>query len=340
MPRKLVEVATPCNGIKTGLTAAFIATNDVAASLISASQKSASLLRPWLTGDELSKWHLENLSDSLIFIPKGWTYTKYGRLNEKEAWKAFVSGYPAIAARLASFQTKAKNRADKGDFWWELRACDYYDIFDRSFIAFPEMSQGPKFVMNHSGAVLNNKCFLLDSSDFGLLAYLNSSVCWFLLKGICSALRGGQWRLELRADYLQDLPIPDLFSDVNKSLSTFAQACTDASQTRFRIQSSVRHRILDLAPPEKRKLTGKLENWHKLSFTDFRAEVKKAFRAEIPVKERGEWEAYLKENAAEVHRLTAEIASAEREIDKIVYQLFDLTPEEIALLEVSLAGQY
>jgi hypothetical protein len=32
--------------------------------------------------------------------------------------------------------------------------------------------------------------------------------------------------------------------------------------------------------------------------------------------------------------------AAEREIDAALYKLFDLTPEEIALLEGSLAGQY
>lgn len=64
------------------------------------------------------------------------------------------------------------------------------------------------------------------------------------------------------------------------------------------------------------------------------------FRAEIPVKERGEWEAYLAENAAKVNALTAEIEKAEREIDSIVYRLFDLTPDEIKLLEASIEGQY
>ena len=58
------------------------------------------------------------------------------------------------------------------------------------------------------------------------------------------------------------------------------------------------------------------------------------------MKERGEWEAYLADNAARVKTLSAEIAAAEREIDDIVYSLFDLTPQEIALLESSLDGQY
>jgi hypothetical protein len=41
-----------------------------------------------------------------------------------------------------------------------------------------------------------------------------------------------------------------------------------------------------------------------------------------------------------VHALSNQIAAAERDIDRIVYSLFALTPEEIALLEGSLEGQY
>ena len=58
------------------------------------------------------------------------------------------------------------------------------------------------------------------------------------------------------------------------------------------------------------------------------------------MKERGQWEAYLAEHAGQVRALTAAIESAEREIDTLVYALFDLTREEIALLEASLEGQY
>jgi hypothetical protein len=39
------------------------------------------------------------------------------------------------------------------------------------------------------------------------------------------------------------------------------------------------------------------------------------------------------------YKLDSEIETAEREIDSVVYRLFDLTPDEIALLEASIAGQ-
>jgi uncharacterized protein Yka (UPF0111/DUF47 family) len=54
--------------------------------------------------------------------------------------------------------------------------------------------------------------------------------------------------------------------------------------------------------------------------------VKRAFGDDIPLKQRSEWEAYLSENTRQVRALTDEIEKAEREIDKIVYRLFDLLP--------------
>jgi hypothetical protein len=122
-----------------------------------------------------------------------------------------------------------------------------------------------------------------------------------------------------------------------KPIALLAGTTSVGAGRRRAVQSDVRHRILDLAPPELKRLNGKLEAFHELSFSAFREEVKKAFRADIPVKERRDWEMYLAENSAEVCRLTQEIEKAEREIDVIVYRLFDLTADEISLLEASLA---
>ena len=122
-------------------------------------------------------------------------------------------------------------------------------------------------------------------------------------------------------------------------MGKFGSDCSATARRRYEVTSAVRHRILDLAPPDRRKLNSKLENWHELDFARFQSEVKKAFHADVPVKQRGDWEAYLAENAREVHSLTAQITAAEQEIDRVVYALFDLTPDEITLLESSIAGQ-
>jgi hypothetical protein len=102
----------------------------------------------------------------------------------------------------------------------------------------------------------------------------------------------------------------------------------------------VRHRLRDIAAATgRRKLSRKLENWWALDFATFRAEARRVLRADIPVKERDEWEVYLAGNAAEVRSLSDEIEAAEREIDAIVYRLFDLTDAEIELVEASVEGR-
>ncbi|KEY03754.1 hypothetical protein [Brucella inopinata] len=68
-------------------------------------------------------------------------------------------------------------------------------------------------------------------------------------------------------------------------------------------------------------------------FAAFRTEVKKAFKTDIPLADRSDWEDWINRDRAEIARLTAAITQAEAQINRIVYDLFDLTDDEIALLE-------
>ena len=138
------------------------------------------------------------------------------------------------------------------------------------------------------------------------------------------------------------IPIDSIRSDFAlASLANVGRKIFELSANNLSLRKSTCHRILeDLAPAERKKLTNKLDNFWTLDFAAFRAEVTRAFKTEIPVTDRDGWEKYLAEKSAEVIKLTTEIKAAEREIDAIVYKLFDLTPDEIKLLEDSLEGQY
>lgn len=315
----------PLYGIKTGLNEAFIIDQDTRDRLIKQDKKSAKLLKPFLRGENIKRWRVEPEGLHLINIPKG---------------KIDIDDYPAIRDWLKPFRKQLEARATRQE-WFELQQAQlaYQDKMKAPKIVYPEFSQGPKFAFDDSSSLVANKCFFLNAG-FELLAYMNSRVCWFWLFGQASPLRGGQWRLELREQYVSLLPIPRMSAKETTLLGKLADSAGGAAKRRFEIQATTSHRILDLAPPERRKLSRKLEEWWTLDFAAFRDEVKRVFRADIPVKERGEWESYLEKNAAEVRKLDAGIEKAEREIDRIVCRLFDLTPEEIALLEASIAGQY
>ncbi len=77
----------------------------------------------------------------------------------------------------------------------------------------------------------------------------------------------------------------------------------------------------------------KLTAWWDLDFAGFRKELLKAFRQEIPLKDRNDWDALLAARKAERQRLTREIVDLEGELNERVYRLFDLTREEVRIIE-------
>ena len=129
--------------------------------------------------------------------------------NASDAFDWFRNSYPAIVKHLEPFADKAKLRSDKGDYWWELRACDYYDEFRKPKIIYPEIFIAPKFTLDETALYTNNKLFFIPRNDLYLLGILNSCLTWFYLKHICSVLGdpNKRGRLELRTIFVEKIPI-------------------------------------------------------------------------------------------------------------------------------------
>ncbi len=142
----------------------------------------------------------------------------------------------------------------------------------------------------------------------------------------------------MRVQYVQELPVSEYSDSTREGLRSLGMQATQLGKTHFLSFETVRNRIsTDLG--NGARLSNKLNNWNQLDFASFRAEVKKVFKTDIPLKERADWETYLATEASKIKTLTAQMASAEAEINKLVYKAFDLTPDEILLLENSLMGQ-
>lgn len=311
-------------GIVTGLNDAFIIDGETRDRLVKQDKKSAKLLKPFLRGENVKRWRVEPEGLFLINTPKG---------------KIDIDAYPAIRDWLLPFKPELEKRATKQE-WFELQQAQlaYQPSFSTPKIIYGHFAHDRIFAFERQEYFSNDKSYFIPKATFDLLSLLNSKLAWFVITGLSPAVRGGFY--EMRVQYIEQLPIPNMSTTARARLVKLGETCTNASVSSLGLQSAVRHRILDLAPPERAKLSRKLEEWWTLDFAAFRDEVRRLFRTEIPVKERGEWEKYLDKQAAEVRKLDAEIEKAEREIDAIVYRLFDLTPEEIALLEASIAGQY
>jgi type I restriction-modification system DNA methylase subunit len=80
--------------------------------------------------------------------------------------------------------------------------------------------------------------------------------------------------------------------------------------------------------------TTKLKKWYALEFIDLLVELEKG-GAKLPPKKQGEWLELFKQEKGKIQHTQAEIATTDKEIDQLVYQLYNLTPEEIEIVEKS-----
>lgn len=85
---------------------------------------------------------------------------------------------------------------------------------------------------------------------------------------------------------------------------------------------------------ELEKLSSNLQNWYGLEFGDFLKELKKA-KVQLSLSEEAEWMQYFNEQKQKAQTLKAEINKMDREIDTMVYELYGLSEEEIAIVENS-----
>ena len=146
----------------------------------------------------------------MILIPRGWTREKSNGV--RDAWGWLRKNYPAIASHLQQYADKAEQRYDKGEYWWELRACDYYNEFEKTKIVYPNICKRPEFTLELTNSFTNQKCFIIPLEDKYLLGILNSSLCYFLFRKILPKLRGDFY--EPSYVYFKDFPIrPINFSD-------------------------------------------------------------------------------------------------------------------------------
>jgi adenine-specific DNA-methyltransferase len=123
------------------------------------------------------------------------------------AFEKMKEAYPEILNLLESFKEKARKRFDKGEFWWELRNCAYYDLFEKPKLIFPNLQNSNKFAFDETGVYLNAPAVFLPSNDKSLLAILNSKVVWHFLKSICVIRSGGY--IEVKPQYFEQIPIPN-----------------------------------------------------------------------------------------------------------------------------------
>ena len=264
-------------GILTGLDEAFVIDAETKEKLIAEDPKSADIIKPFLAGRDLKRYQPPESERYAIVMPRGWTRTTSGRTWDTFGW--LKENYPAITKHLELFSDRAKARFDKGEYWWELRACDYYIEFEKPKITYLKFQVKPVFTFDDNGYYPNSAVWVIPSEDKCLLGILNSRLGWFMISKYCTQIQNGY---QLIFKYLGKIPI----------------------------------HAIDFSDPDDKARHGRT-----VSLVDSMLSLHKQL-----AKARTGLDQTL---------LQRQIEATDKQIDKLVYELYGLTEEEIKIVEGS-----
>ncbi|AWM31603.1 type IIG restriction enzyme/methyltransferase [Hymenobacter nivis] len=222
-------------GILTGLNPAFVITADTRARLVAEDARSAEVIKPFLAGRDLKRYRQPQHESHLILLPSGWTRQQLGWTKNKRGsysvppaqpkfatpWEALLASYPAIASYLLPFETAATARSDKGNYWWELRACDYYSLFAGDKIMWKEIATYQEFTLDTGGNYANNKTFFIPGHDLFLLGVLNSASAFFFLQQVTTKMKDNAMAMQI--PQVSQLPIPPATVEEQATIAGWVQ---------------------------------------------------------------------------------------------------------------------
>lgn len=214
-------------GIITGLNEAFIINSETRKDILKACEtkkernRTEDIIKPILRGKDVDRYYYKWAGMWIILIKSGWTNVvmQGSKLKPEDFFK---DTYPAIYNHLISFINKKGkgkgliNRDDKGNYWWELRDCAYYDEFEKEKIVWAEIVREPNFAYDNSGFYCEATSFLMTGNNlkyfFGLL---NSKPVALFFKTFYAGGGLGNVGYRYKKAFIEQIPIP-IITETNK----------------------------------------------------------------------------------------------------------------------------
>ena len=137
---------------------------------------------------------------------------------------------------------------------------------------------------------------------------------------------------KIKVNELKNLPVTESNEDFKNQISEFStlfnKLIKDFQEQSQKFQRTIQRKF------ELEDLPKKLQDWHLLSYQEFIKELVKK-KVKLSLSQEAEWEDYFIEESKKALELKATIDATDKAIDKMVYELYGLSEEEIALVENS-----
>lgn len=180
-------------GITTGYNPAFIITNEEKKEIIQKDSTAKKLIYPVLQGRDIKRWAFTP-SDNFII-------NTFFDLN-------IPKNYPSIYSHLKIHKESLISRSDQGKNWYNLRACSYYNDFEKEKIIWGLTADKWAFAYDNKKHYLPSNGYILTSTIIDLkylLALLNSRLLQFYFSFIGIMTAGGAYTL--KHETIREMPI-------------------------------------------------------------------------------------------------------------------------------------
>ena len=289
------------------------------------------ICKPIFTGKTISRYNFVDKKEFLVY-PYHLQDGKTVFYNETELEKNF----PKCFEYFQSIKDRLENRGTASmsyPIWYALWNARNIQNLNAKKIFTPDICFGSSMCFDDVGRLHNDTSYgliLKDPCDEIYKAYLaifNSKITWYFLTKTGTELRGGYFRFKTK--YLEPFPLPDLSLEENKDITTFLSSRANTMLTLHSQLQDKRTRFLRRLSEnmESVKITTALQTFDQLDFKAFAAELKKQ-KIKLSLVQQDEWEEYFNQYKAECNALSAQIADTDKEIDLIVFDLYELTEEE------------
>ena len=184
-----------------------------------------------------------------------------------------------------------------------------------------------------------NQYFTLDTVHNGILkqenfnikyilSLLNSKFIKFIYENLIN--ESGKIFAQVKIIYIDELPIKNI--PLEKQQPFIEKADKILSLNKELQDLSQKFQRMLLRKFDLENLSTKLQEWYLLDFSDFIKELKR-LKVKLSLSQESEWEEYFLEEKSKAIAIDSEIKNTDKEIDSMVYRLYDLTDEEIKIIE-------
>lgn len=135
---------------------------------------------------------------------------------------------------------------------------------------------------------------------------------------------------KMRVAEFKELPIKNTSLENQKTISLLVKKMLTLNETLQKSSNRFINRIKENL--QISKITEVLEKFYELEFKDFVKELAKQ-KVKLSLKQQDEWEEYFTEYKTQLQELQTQITATDKQINTLVYKLYDLTEEEIKIVE-------